>query len=333
MELGFAAVGAAPATPVDTGPFDRWLGQGCHGAMSYLERNREKRRHPEQLAPGTRSVLVCRMDYLFGPEWPHGPASGASSGFIARYARGRDYHKVMRQRLKKLAARIEHCCGPGVVGRICVDSAPIMEKEWAMRAGLGWRGKNTLLVSRQGGSFFVLGEILLSLSFPWSGPEKKRCGSCRRCLDACPTGALGPPGVLDARRCLSYLTIEHTGVIPEEFRPQLQNRVFGCDTCQTCCPWNRFAQKSMVADFAPRFAEKDGLLADYFLWDEAVFKNRTAGTPVHRLGHERWLRNVAVALGNGPSTNEAVAALQSRAAHPSALVREHVSWALARLQR
>jgi epoxyqueuosine reductase len=287
-----------------------------------------KRARPAELLPGTLRVIGCRLDY-----WPEA-APGAEvladgeRAYVSRYALGRDYHKVLRARLQQLAERIAAVAPHGF--RVFTDSAPVLEVELASRSGLGWRGKHTLLLERAAGSYFFLGEIFTDLPLPVDAPAAPHCGRCRACLDACPTGAIVAPYRLDARRCISYLTIELKGTIPEELRPLLGNRIYGCDDCQLVCPWNRFAQYTREPDFSPRQGLDAARLVELFAWTAAEFAERTAGSAIHRIGHERWLRNIAVALGNAPSSAEVVAALRRRADDPSPLVREHVAWALAR---
>jgi len=324
-KLGFADIGIARAEP--GAAVDRlraWLAAGMHGEMDYMARHLELRANPQQLQPETITVISAAIDYL-----PHSKAADApGQAAISRYAQGRDYHKVVRSRLQKLATAIGELAGPFGY-RVFSDSAPVMEVEFASQAGLGWRGKHSLLLSKLG-SWRFLGEIYCDLPLPPDVPLEEHCGSCRACLDACPTGAIVEPYVIDARRCISYLTIELAGSIPLEFRPLIGNRIYGCDDCQTCCPWNRFAQ---LGD--PAFAARHGLdtasLIELFAWSEAQFDERLAGNPIRRIGHQRWLRNIAVALGNSPATVDALDALKTRADHPSTLVREHVAWALAQL--
>jgi epoxyqueuosine reductase len=324
-ELGFADIGMARAEP--GAAVDRlraWLAAGMHGEMDYMARHLELRAQPQQLQAGTITVISAAIDYL-----PHDRTADApGQAAISRYAQGRDYHKVVRSRLQKLADAIGQLVGPFGY-RVFSDSAPVMEVEYASQAGLGWRGKHTLLLSRQG-SWRFLGEIYCDLPLPPDAPVEEHCGTCRACLDACPTGAIIAPYVVDARRCISYLTIELAGAIPEEFRPLLGNRIYGCDDCQICCPWNRFAQLG-DPEFAPRHGLDSATLIELFAWSEQQFNDRLAGNPIRRIGHERWLRNIAVALGNGPATAAVRQALAAQAEHPSALVREHVNWALARL--
>ena len=333
FELGFAAVGFARA---EIGEAARqglrdYLAAGRHGAMDYMARHAALREQPPELHAGTISVISVRMTY-----WPDPvqslPAEQALAdpelGYVSRYALGRDYHKTLRQRLQTLSERIGAEIGP-FGHRVFVDSAPVLEVEFGRLAGTGWRGKHTLLLTRQG-SWHFLGELYTDLPLPPDEPEADHCGSCTACIEVCPTRAILAPYQLDARRCISYLTIEHPGSIPEELRPLLGNRIYGCDDCQLCCPWNRFGQVTREIDFAVRQALDRSPLAELFAWSEAEFNDRLAGSPIRRIGHERWLRNIAVALGNAPGTPEVLGALESRRDDPSPLVREHVAWALAR---
>jgi epoxyqueuosine reductase len=319
-----------------------WLSNGFHGEMAYMQTHGLKRARPAELVPGTVSVITARMDYL-----PAGTADGwqaieferlrrPAEGVVSLYARGRDYHKVLRSRLQKLSDRIAAQVGP-VGHRVFTDSAPVLEAELAVRSGQGWRGKHTLVLSREAGSMYFLGEIYLDLALPASEPVAPHCGSCSACIDVCPTRAITAPYRLDARRCISYLTIEHFGPIPEELRPLMGNRIYGCDDCQLICPWNKFAQRSGLADFDERAGLTGQQLAHLLGWSEDEFLRMTEGSPIRRIGHERWLRNIAVAIGNAlrRADDPALrAALQARAQHPSAMVREHVAWALAcRTQR
>jgi epoxyqueuosine reductase len=275
------------------------------------------------------------MDYLPAatpPSWADDESARLADGraaVISLYARGRDYHKVLRQRLQQLAQRIEQAVGRFGY-RVATDSAPVFEVEFARKAGLGWRGKHTLLLSQDAGSLFFLGEILTDLPLPVDAATSEHCGSCTRCLDICPTRAITAPYELDARRCISYLTIEHAGPIPEPLRPLLGNRIYGCDDCQLTCPWNKYAQRAVVADFDVRNGFDAPRMVELFAWERDEFEARTAGSAIRRIGHERWLRNIAVALGNAPTSPEVIAALQARQGHASVLVREHVAWALAR---
>ncbi len=330
LELGFQACGI---TDIDLSVAERhmldWLARGYHGDMDYMARHGTKRSRPAELLPGTVRVISVRMDYL--------PPSSASTttvlddpslGFVSRYALGRDYHKVLRRRLQRLASRIEQAVGDHQY-RVYVDSAPVLEKALAAKSGLGWIGKHTNLLNRDAGSWFFLGELYTNLPLPVDMPVREHCGTCSACIDACPTQAIVAPFVLDARRCISYLTIELHDSIPEPLRPMVGNRIYGCDDCQIVCPWNRFAQPSDELDFQVRHGLDAPRLVELFAWDEAAFLDHTAGSAIRRIGHIRWLRNIAVALGNAPTTQEVIQALQSRSDHPSALVREHVHWALA----
>jgi epoxyqueuosine reductase len=314
-----------------------WLERGFHGEMTYMQAHGLKRARPAELIPGTLSVITARMDYLPSAtpegwqaiEWerlrrPH-------EGAVSLYARGRDYHKVVRGRLQKLAERIAAEIGP-FGHRAFTDSAPVLEAELAARSGQGWRGKHTLILSREAGSMFFLGEIYIDLELPASEPVTAHCGSCRACIDICPTGAIVGEQRLDARRCISYLTIEHAGPIPLELRPLMGNRIYGCDDCQLVCPWNKYAQRSALPDFDERAGFTGSALADLLGWSEAEFLRRTEGSPIRRIGHERWLRNLAVAAGNALRAQDDAGlreALRRVLEHPSELVREHVAWALA----
>lgn len=330
-ELGFGQVGFADTDLRKAErDLDRWLDEGRHGDMEWMARHGRKRTRPAELEPGTRSVIVARMDYLPADATPvEALLEKPEKACISRYAVGRDYHKLLRTRLKKLAGRIAEEIGPFGF-RVFTDSAPVMEKPLAAKAGLGWIGKHTNLLNRHHGSWFFLGEIYTDLEFPPDGPVSDHCGSCRKCIDVCPTQAITAPYRLDARRCISYLTIEHRGSIPVEFRAAMGNRVYGCDDCQMVCPWNRYAQFTAEDDFTPRADLDAGSLVALFGWSGETFLARTEGTAIRRIGHERWLRNLAVALGNAPTTPEVVAALEARRNHTSLLVREHVEWALAR---
>ena len=332
-ELGFGAVGVADCDlAIAEKRLADWLAKGFHGEMDYMARHGTRRSRPQELVPGTLRVISVRLDYQHqadaGAEaW--GVIADADKAYIARYALGRDYHKVLRGRLQTLADRIQG--EVGVFGhRVFVDSAPVMEVEIATRAGLGWRGKHTLLLSREAGSLFFLGEIYTDLPLPTDVPLAEHCGSCTKCIDVCPTQAIVGPRELDARRCISYLTIELKGSIPVALRPLIGNRVYGCDDCQLVCPWNKYAQVSAEPDFRVRHGLDNAQLADLFVWTEREFLERTAGSAIHRIGYERWSRNLAVGLGNAPSGEVTLRALRSREEDPSALVREHVAWALAR---
>ena len=330
-ESGFEQAGVAG---VDIGKAEdrlaRWLEMKRHGSMSWMARHGRKRTRPAELLPGTLRVLCFRINY-----WPRNSAPALSvladpdRAYVSRYALGRDYHRLMRKRLQKLAERIADLAGP-MGYRVFVDSAPVMEKPLAAQAGLGWMGKHTNLINRQEGSWFFLGEIYTDLPLPISRPVSNHCGSCRACLDICPTQAIVAPYQLDARRCISYLTIEHRGPIPLELRPMMGNRVFGCDDCQLVCPWNRHARPSEEAAFAPRDGLDDAGLTTLFDWTEPQWRERTRGSALRRAGYSGWLRNLAVALGNASRSNNSIAALRRRLSHPNELVREHVRWALDR---
>ncbi|KAF7599181.1 MAG: tRNA epoxyqueuosine(34) reductase QueG [Candidatus Dactylopiibacterium carminicum] len=329
LGLGAVAIAGIELPGAEAGLAD-WLTAGFHGDMDYMARHGMKRARPAELVPGTLSVVCARLDY-----WPEPDMTAARADFsrperavVSRYAWGRDYHKVLRARLQKLADRIADAVGP-LGHRVFVDSAPVMEGALGAGAGLGWRGKHTLLLSREAGSTFFLGEIYVDLALPPDAPQIDHCGRCSACIEACPTRAIVAPYRLDARRCISYLTIEHAGAIPEAFRAAIGNRVYGCDDCQTVCPWNRFARPTRELDFAVRNGLDRATLVELFAWSEEDFNARLAGSPIYRIGHERWLRNLATGLGNAPTTPAVLAALRSRADHPSALVREHVAWALA----
>ena len=331
LELGFQQCAVAHLElAADNEHLNDWLAANYHGGMAYMRERASLRAAPATLVPGTLSVISLRMDYLPEPltkTWAQ--LENAEGAYIARYALGRDYHKTIRQRLRQLAERLSELIG-AFGYRVFSDSAPVLERALARNAGLGWIGKHTNLIARHEGSLFLLGEIYTDLLLPTSTVEQSdHCGSCSRCIDVCPTAAIVAPYQLDARRCISYLTIESAEPIPEELRPLLGNRVFGCDDCQLVCPWNRYARQSEVLDFAPRHGLDSASLIELFAWSEADFEQRTRGSPLRRISHQQWLRNLAVGLGNAPSTPALRAALAARAEHPSALVREHVAWALA----
>jgi epoxyqueuosine reductase len=335
--LGFSQIGVAGVDLSAAEPgLLAWLANGFHGEMAYMESHGVRRARPAELVPGTACVITARMDYLPGVAdgWQaieFDRLQRPTEAIVSLYARGRDYHKVLRARLQKLADRIALAVGP-FGHRVFTDSAPVLEVELAARSGQGWRGRHTLVLNREAGSMFFLGEIYVDLALPATEPVGDHCGSCTACLDVCPTGAIVAPYRLDARRCISYLTIEHAGAIPPDLRPLMGNRIYGCDDCQLVCPWNKFAQAATLPDFAPRPALVDQSLVTLFAWSEEEFLRFTEGSAIRRIGHERWLRNIAVALGNALRKQEDAqvrAALQARADHPSALVREHVAWALA----
>jgi epoxyqueuosine reductase len=336
--LGFSQIGVSG---VDLGSAERglhdWLAAGFHGSMHYMQRHGAARARPAELVPGTVSVITARMDYL-----PRGTAPGWQAvewrrlqsphqAAVSVYARGRDYHKVLRTRLQSLAERLAQQVGP-LGARVFTDSAPVLEVELAARSGLGWRGKHTLALQREGGSMFFLGEIFVDLALPPTAPAGAHCGSCSACIDVCPTQAIVAPYRLDARRCISYLTIEHDGAIPLELRPLLGNRIYGCDDCQLVCPWNKYAGVSTLPDFDARAPLDRATLLQLWAWDEAEFLRRTEGSAIRRIGHQRWQRNLAVALGNAwRDTGDADIAQALQAALPAAtpLLAEHIAWALA----
>ncbi|MDR1074880.1 MAG: tRNA epoxyqueuosine(34) reductase QueG [Xanthomonadaceae bacterium] len=332
-ELGFQRVGISDILlDEDAGHLRDWLQRGLYGTMQWMARNDDKRMQPERLAPGALRVVSVALDYGDDDdEQARQTLADGRRAYVARYALGRDYHKLMRQRLQKLATRLAEEIGPFGY-RAFVDSAPVLERALARNGGIGWIGKHTCLIDRNGGSWFFLGEIYIDLPLPVDNPAQAHCGSCARCIETCPTRAIIAPYRLDARRCISYLTIEHEGAIPEELRPAIGNRIFGCDDCQLICPWNKFAKRSGESDFRARHRLDKASLVELFAWDEEAFLRRTEGSAIRRSGHERWLRNIAVALGNAPAAADIITALNARRGHPSALVREHVAWALARQQ-
>jgi epoxyqueuosine reductase len=335
-ELGFGALAIADVDVREAAVRLRaWVSTGRHGEMDYMERHAELRADPAQLLHGAVRAICVRLDYR-----PRGDRADwtareerrladPNAAVVSIYARGRDYHKVLRSRLQTLADRIGEHVGEFAY-RVCTDSAPVMEIELARKAGLGWRGKHTLLLARDAGSMFFVGEILTDLPLPVDAPAQEHCGSCARCIDVCPTRAITAPYQLDARRCISYLTIEHKSSIPEQLRPLIGNRVYGCDDCQLVCPWNKYARTAQLPDFDVRHGLDSATLIELFGWSEAEFKQRHEGSAIRRIGYERWLRNLAVALGNAPTSAQVVDALRARADSASPLVREHVTWALAR---
>ena len=330
---GFDAVGIAGITLTqDEQRLVEWLDAGFHGDMDYMRRHGSMRSRPEELSPGTVRVISVRMNY-----WPAeaqdaaGVLSDATQAYVSRYALGRDYHKIMRHGLARLAEALQRSVGPFGY-RVCVDSAPVLEKALARDAGLGWIGKHTNLLSRDAGSYFFLGEMLTDLPLPLDAPVSAHCGTCDACIRACPTEAILGPYRLDARRCISYLTIEHQGAIPVELRKPIGNRIYGCDDCQLVCPWNKFARTASHPDFKVRHGLDALQLTDVFRWTEAEFDTRMRGSAVYRIGYERWSRNIAVALGNAPPSPQIVEALLARKNDASPLVREHVAWALEQME-
>ncbi|MBS0581557.1 MAG: tRNA epoxyqueuosine(34) reductase QueG [Proteobacteria bacterium] len=328
-EFGFQQVGiSATELGADEAHLRDWLAAGRHGEMDYMQRHGSKRSRPAELQAGTVRVISVRMDYdppQARDAWE--VLDDPALAYISRYALGRDYHKLLRARLQKLADRIAAKTGPFGY-RAFVDSAPVMEKALARNAGLGWIGKHTNLINKSAGSWFFLGELFTDLPLPVDAPAGEHCGTCTRCIDICPTRAIVAPNQLDARRCISYLTIELRGSIPVEFRRAIGNRIYGCDDCQLVCPWNKFARKSVEPDFIVRHGLDSAALIELFAWSEEEFLQRTEGSAIRRIGYECWLRNIAVALGNAPHGQEVVDALSARTEHASELVREHVLWAL-----
>ena len=327
-ELGFSSIGI---TDIDLSQdqryLEKWLEKDYHGEMKYMERHGKKRSQPAELVEGTKRIISLSMNYL--PENYNGLEllKEDKKAFVSGYARGRDYHKIMRLRLKKLVSKIK--VHSSHENRVFVDSAPVLEKALAQKAGLGWIGKNTLLLNKNAGSYFFLGEIYTDLELPIDEPEiVNHCGSCTSCMDVCPTKAFEGPNQLDARKCISYLTIEYKGSIKEELRPMMGNRIFGCDDCQIFCPWNKFLKITDEADFKPRHSLDDIDLSNLFMWSEEEFLKKTQGSPIRRAGYESWLRNIAIALGNAESSVEVLRALHSKKDDPSEIVKEHVNWAI-----
>ena len=338
-ELGFSQIGVAGVDLSAAEPgLMQWLAEGFHGEMHYMAAHGLRRARPAELVPGTVSVITARMDYLpraTPPGWQaveFDRLTRPREAIVSVYARGRDYHKVLRARLQKLSERIAGAVGP-FGHRVFTDSAPVLEAELARRSGQGWRGKHTLVLSREAGSMFFLGEIYLDMALAPTQPVTAHCGSCQACMDVCPTQAIIAPHRVDARRCISYLTIEHAGAIPLELRPLMGNRIYGCDDCQLICPWNRYADASPEPDFSPRPSLHRPPLLALWCWSESDFLKQTEGSPIRRIGYQRWRRNLAVALGNGPATPEVIAALQLGLTTAEPMVAEHIEWALATLAR
>jgi epoxyqueuosine reductase len=327
-ELGFQQIGFSDVDLSEAeNRLTTWLEKGFHGEMEYMARHGSKRSRPELLIPGTVSVIAARMDYLPAGVSLQELLDHPTKAYISRYALGRDYHKVLRSRLKRLGRRIEETVGPHG-HRVFVDSGPVLEKPLAEKAGLGWIGKHTNLISRDAGSWFFLGELYVDFKLPSDQAESSHCGTCRECIDVCPTGAIVAPYELDARRCISYLTIELKGEIPVEFRKLIGNRVYGCDDCQLFCPWNKFAEPTAEDDFGPRHELDTADLVDLFSWTEDDWLKKTEGSAIRRIGYQRWLRNIAVALGNAEKSEPVSAALRQRQNTDSKLVNDHVQWAL-----
>lgn len=328
-ELGFQQLGISDIhLDAAESRLNTWLQDGLHGQMQYMELHGSKRSQPDALIPGTLSVISVRMDYMpDDQERAKSLLDHQTKAYVSRYALGRDYHKLMRKRLAKLASRIEQAIGP-FGHRVFVDSAPVLEKAIAEKAGLGWIGKHTNLINRDAGSWFFLGELYTDLPLPPDSAESSHCGSCSACIEVCPTQAIVAPYQLDARRCISYLTIELKESIPLQFREAIGNRIYGCDDCQLFCPWNKFAEPTAEGDFAPRHSLDDEDLAKLFAWSEDEWLRKTEGSAIRRIGYHQWLRNIAIALGNAATTPAVLSALQARKEFGSELVREHVVWAL-----
>jgi epoxyqueuosine reductase len=333
VELGFAEVGITD-TDLSEAEVDhqQWIKKGFHGEMDYMAKHGTKRTRPAELVPNTIRIISARLDYLpptTKDSWQI--LSDGNQAFISRYALGRDYHKVMRQKLQKLCDRIQQAANNAEY-RVFTDSAPVLEVALAEKAGLGWRGKHTLLINKDHGSWFFLGEIYTNLPLPTDTPASNHCGTCTACIDICPTQAITAPYEVDARRCISYLTIELKNSIPEDLRPLIGSRVYGCDDCQLTCPWNKFAETTQEPDFNIRYGLDDISLIECFSWTEAEFKQKMAGSAIYRIGYEQWLRNIAVGLGNAPTSQTVITALKSRLHDASDLVKEHIQWALAQHQ-
>ena len=328
VELGFQEVSI---TDIDLSEYEHhleeWIDRNYHGVMTYMADNHDKRCHPEQLVPGTIRVVCVRLDYALESDDSLASMHNTGKAYVSRYARGRDYHKLIRKRLQKFARRIQDVAGPFGY-RAFVDSAPVLERALAEKSGMGWIGKNTMLINKQAGSWFFLGELFTDLPLPVDEKVSDHCGSCSACLDICPTNAFIKPNLLDATRCISYLTIELRTSIPVEFRKPMGNRIYGCDDCQIVCPWNKFSKPTDEKDFTPRHNLDDAQLIDLFAWTEREFLKRTEGSAIRRIGYDCWLRNIAVALGNAPSSKEIVGVLQSRLNNVSTMVNEHIEWAL-----
>jgi len=329
-ELGFQQIGVSDIDLAEAETrLDQWLDEGCHGSMQYMQKHGTKRSRPEELVPGTMRVISARMDYLPREnENPQALLDHDSRAYVSRYALGRDYHKVLRRRLQELASKIE--TRVGTFGyRVFVDSAPVLEKPIAEKAGIGWIGKHTNIINKEAGSWFFLGELYTDLPLPVDVAATGHCGTCRACMDVCPTQAIVAPYKIDARRCISYLTIENREAIPVEFRKAIGNRIYGCDDCQIFCPWNKFAKPTTESDFAPRHGLNSAALTELFGWNEETWLARTEGSAIRRIGYESWLRNIAIALGNAATTPEVIQALEAQRHSESRIVAEHVNWALA----
>ena len=333
-QFGFADCGITDTDNEIAGEqLEQWLDLGYHADMDYMSKHGSKRYRAQELVPGTKRIICLRMDYL-DPNLPTlSTLQDGEQAYVARYALGRDYHKLVRKRLAQLSKAIEALIGP-FGHRVFVDSAPVLEKPLAQKAGLGWQGKHTLLINRKQGSWFVLGEIFVDLALPIDEPyQKDHCSRCESCITVCPTAAFPQPYVLDANRCIAYLTIEHKGSIPLELRPLMGNRVFGCDDCQLACPWNRAPAATQEDDFKPRHGLDQAKLAELFTWNEEEFLKRTEGSPIRRAGFEGWQRNLAIGLGNGPASTQVLKALNDQLDSATPLVIEHINWALEQLEQ
>ncbi|RKF14572.1 tRNA epoxyqueuosine(34) reductase QueG [Alginatibacterium sediminis] len=328
-ELGFQKVGICDTQLENQQPaYQDWLDKDYHGELDYMQRNTEKRYHPDQLHEQTQRIISVRMDYLPKDAQFAANLAQTDKAYISRYALGRDYHKLMRQRLKQLSQKIEDYCSEKLMQRPFVDSAPVLERPIAEKAGIGWTGKHTLVLNEEAGSLFFLGELFTCLPLPVDKPIENQCGECVACITICPTQAIVAPYQLDARRCISYLTIEYAGIIPVELRSKMGNRIYGCDDCQLACPWNRFAQLSQEEDFQRRDVIENSSLIHLFSWSEEQFLERFAGSAIRRIGHQQWLRNIAVALGNAPYSLEVIANLEAHLPLAEPVLAEHIAWAI-----
>jgi len=333
-ELGFQQVGITDTELSQAEQhLSTWLDAGFQGEMSYMQKHGSKRTQPAELVSGTNRVISCRMDYL--PESmqrTHDLMDNPVRAYISRYTLGRDYHKVIRKKLQQLATKIEQQVG-SFGYRAFVDSAPVMEKALAEKAGLGWIGKHSNVLNKKAGSWFFIGELYTDLPLPIDSPAENHCGQCTDCIDICPTNAIIAPYTVDARRCISYLTIELKGSIPEEFRSLMGNHIYGCDDCQQTCPWNRFALLTAEDDFLPRNELDTAFLMDIFQWTEPEFLKKTEGSAIRRIGHSQWIRNIAIALGNAPFSTKTLQLLKTRELDPDEVIKEHVQWAIDNIQR
>lgn len=328
QNFGFQKIGITDIDLKEAEPkLQEWLRNKYHGTMTYMEKHGPLRTHPDQLLPGTIRIIMAQMNYLPADDQMVENLADPNRAYISRYALGRDYHKILRKRLAQLAQKITTEIGPFQY-RAFADSAPVLEKPLAAKAGLGWQGKHTILLNRESGSWFFLGTLFTDLPLPVDAPVANHCGRCQACMQICPTNAIIAPYILDARRCISYLTIEYKGSIPEDLRPLIGNRIFGCDDCQIVCPWNRFAKVATESGFTPRHQLKTAQLLELFAWSEEEYVQKTEGSPLKRAGYDSWLRNIAIALGNAPASSDIMAALQTRYSTATRLVQEHIKWAI-----